>query len=531
MRNISSPGYETSSSTAPTTSPDPLDYHNNHHHNPYDGQRFKPMDESALAKSSKESTPEFRNGNGSSKFLAKRPSVTKIEDRLVNFELKSSASESPESMGNGQPKKDLPKVDITKRREMFEREQTPEKSNRSSGDFGQTAAAAPMISIKERLRDLERQKEEASNNSNSGSNANRLSGDITSIKDRLRNLEIHKNDSSANTVGPKFDAPLGGSIKDRLSSLHSAKSGVSDTVEALPAVDTPKASAVVVGMAKKPQTLVPNEEDEQVIEVASLKVEIEQIQLPVPAATMQLDSLMTTTPMDSIQDTVQDYVTIIHDVKEKEEYREITDEDLFGGTDIDGVNAGDVEIDCLQQDMSVSSATDTVVNAVGHYSVQSTSDSLDDLSQLESNKTSGVQVIETLTILGNLLERSASNSNVGVAGKAEERINNDSVVNNNNINIGNGSRNNNSSNCSTISKAHVREEMDKAAAPAPKLPQSLSENCLATTTNRVNNNHHNHQHQMTTTERNPLKSSQSAFFDKQSTGDRYCILLINNSRR
>lgn len=526
MRNISSPGYETSSSNAPTTSPDPLDYHNNHHHNQYDGQRFKAMEESALAKSSKESTPEFRNGNGSSKFLAKRPSVTKIEDRLVNFELKSSASESPEGMGNGQPKKDLPKVDITRRREMFEREQTPEKSNRASGDFSQTAAAAPMMSIKERLRDLERQKEEASNNNNH--NSNRLSGDITSIKDRLRNLEIHNNNSSANTVGPKFDAPLGGSIKDRLSSLHSAKSGVSETVEELPAVDTPKASAVVVGVAKKPQTLVANEKDEQVIEVASLKVEIEQIQLPVPAPTMQLDSLMTITPMDSIQDTVQDYVTIIHDVKEKEEYREITDEDLFGGTDIDGGDAGDVEIDCLQQDMSVSSATDTVVNAVGHYSVQSTSDSLEDLSQLESNKTSGVQVIDTLTILGNLLERSASNSNVGVAGKEEEEktkgINNESVVNNNNINIGNGS------NCNNISKAHIRPEMGKAAAPAPKLPQSLSENCLATTTtNRVNNNHHNHQ--QTTTERSPLKSSQSAFFDKQSTGDRYCILLINNSRR
>lgn len=437
------------------------------------------------------------------RFVAKRPSVTKIEDRLVNFELKSSTSESQESAGISQAKKDLPKVDITKRREMFEKEKTPDRGNRSSGDFTQ---AAPLMSIRERMSNLEKQKEETSNSNSAGTVAsNRLSGDLTSIKDRLKNLEKENGSgvqSSAHS-GPKFDVPLGGSIKDRLSSLHSATAATAGVPAAADALPVSAKAAVVVGMAKKPQPVV---EIDQVIEVETLKIEIEQIQLipTTPMATAEPDSLMM---MDSIQDVAQDYVTV------KEEFREITDEDLFGGTDIE------LDDHLQQQDMSVSSATATVVSIAANVSMDS--DSLEDVSQLgESHNTSaGVQVIETLTILGDLLQRSASNNNLvegsggGSGGKVEQvRGEEAQQPQQRKQPVAVASRNSN-------------------PRPALKMmAQSQSENSLLTaTTNRANNNHlpavvtGDHQQR-------PLKSSQSAFFDTNS-GDRYCILLINNSRR
>lgn len=485
--------------------------------------------------SPKESTPEPRNGD-SSQFLAKRPSVTKIEDRLVNFELKSSTSDCSEGMGNGRAKKDLPKVDITKRREMFEREKTPEKANRSSGDFGQALmAAAPMMSIKERLGNLERQREETS----SGAvNTNRPKGEITSIKHRLRNLERDtQNGQAPACVAPKFDVPLGGSIKDRLSSLHSAKSGgAAHEVPEPTATEADTASpttAVVVAMAKKPQ---PTAIEEPAIEVASLQIQIEQLQLAGPASSLgPPESLVA---MDSsIQDAVQDYVMVVQDVKEKEEYREITDEDLFGGTDIDGEEGDDVEMALLQQDMSVSSATDTIVSP----SLADTSDSLEDISQLQrapvvpssssgADKTNGVQVLETLTILGNLLERSASNNDVvGDGASGGGSIKGDLACGanknkNNNDHDRSSSNNNNwsSGSCSNKSRPVVR--------PAMPIPQSLSENCLVAT-NRANNNHHQPPNVAHREQRPPaLKSSQSAFFDTHS-GDRFCVLMIDNSRR
>lgn len=484
--------------------------------------------------SPKESTPE------PNRFLAKRPSVTKIEDRLVNFELKSSTSESSEMIiGNGHAKKDLPKVDILKRREMFERETTPDRGNRSSGDFTQ---AAPMMSIKERLSNLERQKEETGNH-NSAVASNRLSGDITSIKDRLKNLEKEKSQSSNGPSGvaaaPKFDVPLGGSIKDRLSSLHSATtaSGPDTTTTTVPATTPADAvllpasgkAAVVVGMAKKPRPVDVVVEIDQVVEVETLQIEIEQIQLTNrPGA----QSLMTQESSSSIQDAVQDYGTIMQDVKEKEEYREITDEDLFGGTDIE------MEIDSLQQDMSVSSPTTTTSEGtvVVHDDDEvDRSDSLEDVSQLVvannnnnntlNNNTNGAKVIDTLTILGNLLERSASNSNVAAMTMTVEvtPISNEpkdpqqkeakKPV------VGNCSKSSSNSNCN----ANPRPAK---TSTRPLLPQSRSENSVVAspTTNRGASNNNNHQQQQ------QLKSSQSAFFDTNS-GDRYCILLINNGHR
>lgn len=511
-----------------------------------------------VRKGSKESTPDRFNGGGgessdNNKFVPKRLSGTKIEDRLVNFELKSSAStDASDNMtnGNGQVKKDLPKVDITKRREMFEKEKSVEKGNRSSGDFTQ---AAPLMSIKERLCNLEKQKEETTTVMQNGTATNRLSGDITSIKQRLRNLE---KETTPPTGANKFDIPFGGSIKDRLSSLHSSvattNGSTGGTVDASEQA-TPK-SAVVVGMAKK-SSPPPVIDTDLVIEVETLKIEIEQINLtaPVPMVTQQQQPESLISTMDSIQDAVQEYVTIVQDVKmaaaapsirEKEEYREITDEDLFGGTDID--MDADVEIDNLQQDMSVSSPTVTVSNSILHNSNganDSAADSLEDISQAaidnnqsplvavvttatsSSGSTSNTrgQVVDTLTVLGNLLERSASNNNVTAMAVGhvikEVGTKKESVA------------------VAAVGTPSRQVTTNRTNQPLrPTIPQSVSETSLQTTANRNNNNNYHmissssNRSDHLSNDRPPMRSSQSAFFDSKS-GDRHCVLLINNSRR
>lgn len=462
---------------------------------------------------------DFAIAGEQNKFVAKRPSVTKIEDRLVNFELKSSTSENSESMTNGTAKKDLPKVDINKRRELFEKEgKSPEKNNRSSGDFSQQA---PLMSIKQRLSNLERQKEE----SNVVVQTNRLSGDVTSIKDRLKNLE-KETTTGQSSPASKVEIPLSGSIKDRLSSLHSSVSTTAATAPVVVATEEPLAAngkgAIVVGVAKKPWSA---SDVDQVIEVETLNIEVEQLKLSEP------ESLMT---MDSIQDAVQDYVTIVQDVKvtmsqtqsirEKEEYREITDEDLFGGTDIDMDADADVEIDNLQQDMSVSSTTETVVSNSILINEPHGAGSLEDVSQgsLRTpengiNNSNGDQVtdatttnglVETLTALDNLLKRSTSNNNLN-----QQVCNNYQVVVNSwDDCVAPPSRSN------TTNQSSINNNLNPQSSVVSPMPKSVSENSIAKLRNLAE-------------EKNPpLRSSQSEFFNAKR-GDRHCVLLIDNSRR
>lgn len=219
---ISSPGYDTSSSTAPASSPDPCEYEGSiqayksralsiqsiHRNNI--GSKSSSAS-SFYASSSKDSTPE-RND-----LLVvppppppKRPSLTKIENRLLNFEIKGS---SQEERTESSPKKDLPKVDILKRRELFEKEtlQSVEKpTNRLSSDFSQA------ISLRERMSNLEKRDEVKDA---SIKKLNRLSGEeFGSVKDRLTNIEREPQIVML-TEKPVIDVPIV-ALKDRLSSLH-----------------------------------------------------------------------------------------------------------------------------------------------------------------------------------------------------------------------------------------------------------------------------------------------------------------------
>ncbi|XP_011290335.2 uncharacterized protein LOC101901348 isoform X3 [Musca domestica] len=222
---ISSPGYETSSSTAPASTPDPCEY-------TYEGaiQDYKQRVSRAVAATttvgknstnlpqqpSKESTPE-RN----SAYPPRRGS--KIEDRLIGFEVQSP---SEECIVGEKAKVDLPKIDISKRKEIFEVQASAESKVSSS------ASGVPRVTLRDRFKpSVESAAENIEVAGAAKKEVRRLSGDITSIKERLQSLEQQKqnlvNGATAGgaqtkvTANKLVDVPVP-PLKERLSSLQNA---------------------------------------------------------------------------------------------------------------------------------------------------------------------------------------------------------------------------------------------------------------------------------------------------------------------
>lgn len=237
---VSSPGYETSSSTAPTSSPDPSEYTYEGAIQDYKTRVSRAGQPNGIGKNgygsvgqySKESTPERKLDDYTPR---KRSFSAKIEDKLMSIEQRTTEYESA-TMND--IKKDLPKVNILKRRELFEKDNSVNGNDtninnktvvgRLSSDFSNAK------SIKERLSSLEKKDDagtDATTATTSSTNGgikdatvkkiNRLSGDLTSIKDRLSNLE-KSNNNSINEKNNKIDVTLSATLKDRLSSLQSA---------------------------------------------------------------------------------------------------------------------------------------------------------------------------------------------------------------------------------------------------------------------------------------------------------------------
>ncbi|XP_065722751.2 uncharacterized protein CG43427 isoform X4 [Drosophila suzukii] len=187
---ISSPGYDTSSSTAPASSPDPCEY-------TYEGaiQDYKQRVQRASS-----------NGNGNANGKAVGEPIayptrrgSKIEDRLSGFEV-TSPSDTQE--GAEKQKVDVPKVDISKRKEIFEQVKTEVPNG--------AASAAPKLVLRDRLT-----------NGNAASTApksdvRRLSGDISSIRDRMQSLEQQR---KAFNSSKSVDVPVP-PLKQRLNSLQ-----------------------------------------------------------------------------------------------------------------------------------------------------------------------------------------------------------------------------------------------------------------------------------------------------------------------
>ncbi|XP_046752113.1 uncharacterized protein CG43427 isoform X1 [Diprion similis] len=162
------------------------EFHNNRNHNQ---QEY----DSATTATASSPEPEEYTYEGAIRGYVSRVSQNIPRRSLVELDNKveSSSSTSKENVSKtelsdetkGPP---VVKVDILKRREIFEKasqQSSDGKSNRLSGDF------ASSKSIKERLSNLEKHKNDGGNLEKSNKNLNRLSGDMSSIRERLTHLE------------------------------------------------------------------------------------------------------------------------------------------------------------------------------------------------------------------------------------------------------------------------------------------------------------------------------------------------------
>lgn len=148
-------------------------------------------------------------------------SVAKIESRLANFETNATSTTSAEGTETVN-KKSLPKIDIVKRRELFEKEAEAqlEKPFESSSNKAITELASAM-SIKDRVSSLENRDDIKDA---SVKKLNRLSGEFNRVKDRLSNIESPIVNCVAVEDKPsKVDVPVV-PLKERLFTLQSVVS-------------------------------------------------------------------------------------------------------------------------------------------------------------------------------------------------------------------------------------------------------------------------------------------------------------------
>lgn len=144
----------------------------------------------------------------------------KIEEKLSELEqIKKKSMSTNDLTENTKRSLSVPKVDILKRREMFEKpleEETQSVKNRLSGDFGSSK------SISERLSSLGKPSE----NAQSIKKTNRISSEI-SVKERLSYIEKQKSlDSTppkSNTL-PNDNTAILSSSKQKLTSLKKVSS-------------------------------------------------------------------------------------------------------------------------------------------------------------------------------------------------------------------------------------------------------------------------------------------------------------------
>lgn len=213
---VSSPGYDTSS-THPPSSPDLCEY-------TYEGaiqdykSRVSRAQKSGFTNNfySDNNYPKDSNHESNGQAPRKQTSA-EIENRLSNFEAKTSTNEIEKN--ENLIKKNLPKVDIARRRELFEKDKvaldkqdTDKVINTLASDFSQT------MSIKERLMNLE-----SRNDSQDAGNTkvDCLNTEFGSVKHRLLDIENAKTNQNVQPEKhtPIIDVPVI-SLKDRLSTLQ-----------------------------------------------------------------------------------------------------------------------------------------------------------------------------------------------------------------------------------------------------------------------------------------------------------------------
>nr|XP_032522242.1 myosin-2 heavy chain isoform X2 [Danaus plexippus plexippus] len=162
----------------------------------------------------KENTPEKTNGD----INRIRTSVSnKIEEKVSSFQ-----HERANDLKNNNQKKDLPKVDIHKRREQFEREHSQELQLSKP----KVPEIANKKSIKERLSCLEKFNEDIQLQKSTNDLA-KLPGEVKPLKDRLNSLEKVKSANAETEKNKRLsngDLSNSKSLRERLTSLKSQKS-------------------------------------------------------------------------------------------------------------------------------------------------------------------------------------------------------------------------------------------------------------------------------------------------------------------
>ncbi|XP_066903203.1 LIM domain only protein 7 isoform X4 [Halyomorpha halys] len=145
----------------------------------------------------------------------KRGSLTKIDSYISQIELNKTKANCDATDSAKKPVA-VPKVDVHKRRELFEKIKENEEHNKLNKTSSELSSAK---SIKERLSSLEKHQENLdSSRTNIASSINTTTG----VKDRLSNIEKISN---SNFVPRRSSEPLSSqSIKDRLSSFEKSKS-------------------------------------------------------------------------------------------------------------------------------------------------------------------------------------------------------------------------------------------------------------------------------------------------------------------
>lgn len=228
---ISSPGYDTSSSNAPTSSPDPCEY-------TYEGaiQDYK----SRVLRASSSGTFNGTHNHTVTTTPLKSEQPTRAPTKLpkpklpaadIEYRLNAFEANASAAIGNDRietiDKKSLPKIDIVKRREMFEKEAaaaaaTPDAGVSTPNIIRKTIELSNVnatISIRDRVSSLENREDVKDA---AVKKLNRLSGEFNRVKDRLSNIESPIVNSVAIEDKPiKFDVPVV-PLKDRLYSLQSA---------------------------------------------------------------------------------------------------------------------------------------------------------------------------------------------------------------------------------------------------------------------------------------------------------------------
>ncbi|XP_033222059.1 uncharacterized protein LOC117176113 isoform X2 [Belonocnema kinseyi] len=202
-------------------------FHNNNHHNNHE------YDSAATATASSPEPEEYTYEGAIRGYVSRvsqnipRRSLVTLDAKLDNS--KSNMNGSKTSLSeetNGV------KVDILKRREIFEKGSPKSTDNKSNNRLGSDFPSSKTI--KERLSHLEKQKSESETVDKTSSKAlNRLSGDMNSIRERLSHLEkqaserekINHHNEDLESVRP---------LRERLSTLEKYSSSDESTTSATP---------------------------------------------------------------------------------------------------------------------------------------------------------------------------------------------------------------------------------------------------------------------------------------------------------